>query len=126
MRKTVSFYGTCSSRSELTLVSEPITHPFRVKKIRAKFAGGCENKVRLEFVLAADNDAPVTGRPNGSSLLADYGQVSYLVGNDEVVVLEHEVDSREGNAYVKVYAFNGDWYDHDVLVQITIETLERR
>lgn len=126
MLKTVSFYGSCAAGSVVTLCSQPITHPFRVKKIRAKFADGCVNAMRVEFILAGDKHAPATGRPNGISILSDYGQVDYVVGNNEVVELQHEVDVREGNTYVKVYADNRDFNAHDVLAQITIDSVERR
>lgn len=124
--KTVSFYGTCAARSVLTLCSKPITHPYVTRKIRAKFADGCENLMRLEFMIAPDDETPATGKPNGSSLLADYGQVEYVVGNDEVIEMSHDVEVPEGNSFVKVYADNRDYYPHDVLVQIAIESLERR
>lgn len=126
MLKTVSFYGNCAARSVLTLVSKPITHPYRTVGIRAKFAEGCENLMRLEFMIAADAEAPGTGKPSGSSLLADYGQVEYVAGNDEVVMMSHEVEVPEGNSYVKVYADNEDYYAHDVVVQIAIESMERK
>ena len=124
--KTVSFYGECAARSVLTLVSNPITHPFRTKKMRVKFADGCVNEVQIEIMVSPDNEAPATGRPNGSSLLQDYGQVRYLVGNDEVVEIEHDVEVPEGNWFVKVFADNGDFNPHDILVQVTIESVERR
>lgn len=126
MLKTVSFYGSCGARSEVTLCSKPITHPYRTKKIRVKFANGCENLMQLQFMIGADDETPASGKPSGSSLLADYGQVEYVVGNDEVVVMSHEVEVPEGNSYIKVYADNGDYYAHDVVVQIAIESLERR
>lgn len=126
MRKTVSFYGTCGARDVLTLVSQPITHPFVTRRVRVKFADGCVNVVKVEVLIAADAEAPASGRPNGTSLLDDYGQVRYVVGNSEVVVLEHEVEVPHGNSYIKVYADNRDYYAHDVLVQVMIDSMERR
>jgi len=124
--KTVSFYGTCSARSTLVLVSQRITHEYEVKKIRASFANGCFNQVRLEFLVAPDDHAPSSGSPSGVSMLDDYGQVKFVVGNDEDVVMEHSLVVDYGGSFLKVYADNRAYTDEDVVVQMTIEDVERR
>jgi len=126
MKKTVSFFAACEARSEKTLVSQRITTPYVVRRIRASFAMGCENLHQLEFFIGDDSDAPSAGRPGGSNLLQDYGQVRYVAGDGEVVLMEHEVPVLQGNTWLKVYANNTDYYAHDINVQITIETQERR
>jgi len=124
--KTVSFFGTCALRGELTLVSAQVSSPFRLVGSRLKFADGCGNQMRVEIVIGPDSDAPSSGRPNGTSVLSDYGQVRYVVGNDEVVVLHHDVVVSESPAWLKIYADNTDWYEHDVLVQLFIQPLARK
>ncbi len=124
--KTISFYGPCAASGEVTLVSQQISEPFRVVGSRCKFADGCGNKVRLEFLVAPDGDAPASGRPNGASILADYGQVPYVCGNDEEIILHHDVEVPEGNSWVKVYAVNLDFFAHDVLAQVFIEPMPRK
>lgn len=110
----------------MTLCSEPITHPYVTRKVRIKFADGCDNEMRVEVLLSSDDSTPASGRPSGSSIFADYGQVEYVVGNDEVVEVSHEVEVPEGNSFVKVYADNRDFYVHALLAQVTIESIERR
>lgn len=123
--KTVSFFGQCSARSELTLVCPKITHGYKVKKIRAKFASGCVNKMLLRFYIAEDDEAPSTGAPSGTSMLRDYGQVDYVTGENDAKDMQHEVEQSEGGSYLKVYANNTDYYAHDIDVQITIEPIKR-
>lgn len=124
--KTVSFFGTCSARSTKVLVSGRITHKYEIKKIRASFAAGCFNNLRLEFMVSADDSAPETGKPGGVSLLADYGQVEFVVGNDEDMVMEHSLVVDYGGSFIKVYADNLGYTDQDISVQITIEDIARR
>lgn len=126
MLKTISFFGVCLARSEKTLVSAPISRAYKVKKLRASFPDGVNNLMGLEVFLGADSDAPESGKPGGASVLADYGQVSYVTGNDEQVVMEHEVEVEGGNSFVKVYANNTDYHDHSVNVQVTIDTVTGR
>ncbi len=124
--KTVSFYGMCPARSTVVLVSKAITHAYDVKRIRASFRVSADNLLQLEFFVSPDSDAPSSGKPNGLSMLADYGQVAYVVGNDEVCDMQHEVESDSGGSWIKVYANNSDYYEHAVNVQVFIEPIERR
>ena len=123
--KTVSFSGACLARSSKVLVTPRITHPYVVRKIHCRFPVGTINLLLLRFYVSPDDDAPATGEPNGFSMLRDYGQVDYIRGEGDEKTLEHEVDVREGGSYLKVYAVNEDYYDHDIDVQMTIEPKER-
>jgi hypothetical protein len=123
--KTVSFFGTCTASSTKVLVSKHIGHPYEVKRISARFANGCNNLITNEFYISPDSDAPSTGKPNGISLLKDYGQVDYVTGNDDTKKMEHDVEMPESGSYLKVYADNSDTFDHSIDVQIEIEEKRR-
>lgn len=107
------------------MASPRITHPYSVRGIDAKFASGCENLMSLRFYTSADDQAPTSGAPSGVSILADYGQVDYVVGDNDAKHLVHDVMVAEGGSFLKVYADNDDYFDHDVDVQMTIEEVER-
>jgi len=120
--KTVTFYGVCLARGELTLVSKRIGTPFKLKGIHVTFALGCINLLLVRCFTAADDEAPAAGQPNGVSILRDYGQVDYLVGDDTKKEILHEVEVAEAGAWLKVHGENADFFDHAVDVQIQIET----
>lgn len=120
MRKTVSFVGTVSARSKLTLVAHRISTAYKIKRIRAKFGEGNVNALLLRFFHSLDDEAPTDGAPNGISLLADYGQVDYIVGNADDKDMDHEVFIEEAGGFLKVYADNQDYFEHLVDVQIYI------
>jgi len=121
MLKTLSFFGTVPALGELTLASPRIGTTYQIKSIVATFPLGCINLVQLSFFTALDDDEPATGRPSGTSLLQDYGQVDYIVGDDTKKDLLHEVDVNERVTFLKVYAVNGDFDEHNVDVQMTID-----
>lgn len=123
--KTVSFNGTCTAGASKVLVSKHIGHPYKVTRIRARFAQGCNNTLKLAFYMSPDNDAPAAAAPNGMSMLQGYGQVDYVVGNDDTKDMPHTLTVRESGTYLKVYAQNSDAFDHTIDSQITIEELER-
>ena len=123
--KTVSFVGTCLLRSTEVLVCKRINHPFNIKKITATFPIGCVNELKLRFYLAIDDQTPTTGEPTGVSMLKDYGQVDYIVGDGVQKVMEHEVEQKESGSFIKVYAENSDYFDHEIDVQIELEPKER-
>ena len=123
--KTASFNGMCLSRSSKVLVTKRISHPFRVVAIHCRFPRGCENKLKLRFYVSDDDDAPTTGAPNGVSLLMEYGQIDYIIGDGDSKDMRHEVDVPHANSWLKVYAENDDYYAHEIDVQITLEQKER-
>jgi len=121
--KTLSFFGTCGAGAEKCLASGKIQYPFRLVKIRAKFAAGCENLLKLRFFACLSDDEPSSGTPEGVSLLADNSYVDYLVGEADAKDLEHDVEVPEGNMYLVVHGENGDFFDHQMDVQLGIEPL---
>jgi len=121
--KTIPFFGTCSARSELTLASQEIPYPFGLCKIRARFPVGCINEMRLSFFVSMDDFEPAAGKPNGQNVLDELGQVDYIVGDNDAKEMQHTLIVNESGYYIKVYADNQDYYDHDVDVQITIDPI---
>ncbi|KKN18855.1 hypothetical protein LCGC14_0951640 [marine sediment metagenome] len=119
--KTVSFHGTCTAGSTKVLVSRHIGHPYEVNRIRARFAQGCNNTLKMAFYISPDKDEPAAGAPTGVSMLQDYGQVDYVVGNDDTKDMQHNVLMSESGSYLKVYAQNSDTFDHSIDAQVTIE-----
>jgi len=120
VRKTICFYGNCPARSRVTLVSKRIRYAYELVGIAATFATGCNNELQLSFFVGADDSAPASA-PAELSVLQENGQVSYLVGEGETKWLEHGVVVSDIGSYLKVHAYNQDWYDHAVDVQITLE-----
>ena len=124
--KTISFSGTCTASSDLTLVSERISSPFSVVGISAHFALNTNRLLQLSFFISPDPDAPASGAPGGFDILGEYGQVSYITGDDDVKRLSNSALSQTSPSWLKVYAHNDDSYDHAVDVQITIEIQPRK
>jgi hypothetical protein len=122
VQKTISFYGICPARSRVTLVSKRIAYAYQLQRIAATFPAGCLNLLQLSFFAAGDNDAPTAAPPADFSLLAENGQVAYLVGDDTTKDCTHHVDCPDQGSYLKVHAYNSDWYDHAVDCHMTLET----
>lgn len=123
-KQTISFFGTCSASSNITLVSQQISGAFDVKKIRASFAPGVERLMKLKFYISSDPQAPTTAHPNGVNILQQTGQANYITGDNEFKEFEHEVRNPTRNAWLKVYAENADTFDHTIDAQVTIEYLD--
>lgn len=119
--KTVSFSGVCAARAKNTFVSKRISTPFKLSDIHATFSIGCEDKLQLSFFISTDPSESTAGKPSGISILRDYGQVDYIIGNNTKKELKHNVEQRESGSYLKVYAVNDDFYQHKIDVQMFIE-----
>ena len=124
--KTITFFGTCSAGASKVLVSKRIGHPYNLKHIDARFAQGCNNLLALRFYKSMDNNAPAAGEPEDVSILRDYGQVDYVVGNDDTKRMDHDLEVSESGSFVKVYAVNTDTFDHSIDVQIRIDDKPRK
>jgi hypothetical protein len=75
----------------------------------------------VSFYIAPDVQAPSSGKPSGVSLLQDYGGVDSVRGEGVQIVLNHEIEVRQGGSCLKVYAVNDDYYDHSVDVDVEIQ-----
>ena len=82
--------------------------------------------MKLRFFIATDDQAPASGQPTGVSVLADYGQVDYIVGDDDEKDMNHDVLVDTGGSYLKVHAENDDFYDHAVDVHMELEPIEAK
>lgn len=123
--KTIPFSGTVEAGSELTLACPLISSPFRIVDIVTSFPLNTNRTVQQKFFVSDDDNEPTSGEPSGFNILDEFGQVDYVVGDDEQKLIRHSFYARQGNAHVKVYANNTDSFDHTVDVIITIELFER-
>lgn len=122
---TVSLFGTVGPGANLTLVSKKIGVPFITRRVRASFAPGVNRTMTEKFFVSGDDDAPTANEPNGTNILAQTGQVTYLTGDDETKDFSQETEITESNKFIKVYAENADSFSHTIDVQVTIELLKR-
>jgi len=126
MIHTLSFYGSVSGSSRVTLVSSKIAFPYMMRRIRIKFALGHEGKVQHKFFISYDDAAPTSGEPSGANILEQYGSVDYVVGDDDVMVLYDNTYVDAKNTWIKVLAINTDTATHTINVIIEIDDLLER
>jgi len=89
----------------------------------ASFAPGVDRLMNLYFFVSPDKTAPTDARPNGTNILAQHGQVSYISGDDERKEFSFEALFPERGYYLKVFAVNNDTFEHTIDAQITVELL---
>lgn len=123
---TIPFFGTVAASSKKTLCSKRIDYPIRTLRIRAGFAAGCNRLLRLYFFISPDDETPTTPFPTGMNIFAELGESVYLVGDDNIVDLDHMSEALTGGNYLKIFADNTDTFEHAIEAQITVEMLERK
>jgi len=119
--KTISFVAECAARSKKTLVSKRINHAYKLKRIVASFEQGASQEMKLRFYVSLDESAPTTAAPSDVSILRDYGQVDYIIGEASQKQMEHELEVAEKGSYLKVFADNEDFFAHLIDVQMYID-----
>ncbi|GAI59868.1 unnamed protein product [marine sediment metagenome] len=119
---TLPFFGSVAAEGELTLVSQRLNFPYTIQALIASFALGTDRTLQLHYYLSYEDSAPAAGLPTGEDLLSIYGQVPYLVGDDERKEFPHEIPVRRAGTYLKVYGYNTDTFAHTLDAQVVIES----
>ncbi|MBA7482491.1 hypothetical protein ES707_17982 [subsurface metagenome] len=104
------------------MVSQRLNFPYTIQTLIASFALGTNRTLQLRYFLSYDDSAPAAGRPVGEDLLSIYGQVPYLVGDDERKEFPHEIQVLRAGTYLKIYGNNTDPFIHTIDAQIIIDT----
>lgn len=123
MLHVLSFYGSVTTLARVTLVSKRLGFPYIVKNIRVKFALGHVGSVQHSFFVSDDDAAPTADIPSGTNILAQYGPVSYVVGDDDVLDMQDQTIVDRMGTWFKVHAYNGDTATHTINVVATIDDL---
>ena len=121
MRHVLSFQGSVTAGARVTLVSVRLGFPYQIKHIRVKFALGHTGLVQHTFYVSNDNAAPTTTIPSGQNILAQYGNVDYVIGDDDVLDMSDETFVSRMPTWLKVHAYNTDTATHTINTLITIE-----
>lgn len=124
-RLTLPFFGSVAAGGELTLVSKALIFPYTISLLTASFALGTDRTLQVRFIMSKDPTAPAAGLPTGLDLLSIYGQVPYLVGDDERKEFPHEIQIPESGTFLKVYGYNSDAFPHTLDAQIVIDTMSQ-
>ena len=122
---TVSFYGSVPLNSNKTFVSKLVGVPFVVRRIIQSFPAGLNRTMTTKYFISNDPEASTTEAPNGVNILGQFGQVSYITGDDERKEFEQETEIPSSNGYIKLYCENSDTFDHTLDAQVVLELLPR-
>jgi len=117
---TLVFNGVVAANSITTLVSQHLLFPFATRELRVHFALNTNKQLRIQFLVSPDNSASTSSHFTGHSLLSTLGQVPYVVGDDETVVIPYHVLIPDVGMYLKIHADNRDSYEHSIDAQIFI------
>jgi len=123
--RTVCFFGSCDALSSKVLVSQRISSPYIIAEIRASFALSTNRTLKLYFFVSQDPSAPAIGEPSGFNCLDEYGQVSYLTGDDELKTVKNNSLINVHPSWLKIYAVNSDAFNHTIDVQFDITIVTR-
>ena len=117
---TLVFNGSVAANSCAMLVSQRLMVPFATKEMRAHFALNTNKRLRIQFVISPDDSAPTSEPFTGYSLLSALGQVDYIVGDDETVIIPYHVLIPDIGMFLKIFADNRDSYEHSIDAQMFI------
>lgn len=121
MKTTYPFAANVSAMGEKTLASGKIDYPFVLRHIQVGFAQGCNRLLRIYIYTSLDGNPQKIGVPSGTNVFAGLGNIDYIVGDNSLIDLDHDIPIKGRPTYLKVYANNLDPNDHMIDVRLTIE-----
>lgn len=116
----ICFLGTVAAEGELTLCSKRLNFPYTTQSVRCFFPLNTNRTVQISFYISPDDTVPATGKPTGQSIFSPYSPIDYIVGDNELKEIVHQVEVKEMGTYIKVYAKNTDAFPHTVDAQAMI------
>lgn len=123
MKHTLSYYGSVNASSRVTLVSKRLGFPYVIDRIRVKYALGHVGLVQHSFFISDDPASPTSEAPSGVNILAQYGNVDYTCGDDDVEEMHDNTIIDSMGTWVKVHVYNTDTAAHTINVRIVIDDL---
>jgi len=117
---TLLFNGTVAANSKKTLVSQRLIFPFATREFRVHFALNTNKSLHVAFFISPDDSAPAAKPLTGHSVFSTLGQVDYVVGDDETVIIPYHIFIPQAGMFVKVFADNQDSYEHSIDAQVFI------
>jgi len=121
MLHSLSFYGTVTAGNRITLVSQKISFPYILDRIRVKYALGHNGLVQHSLFIGRDKLAPTTAPPLDRDILRQYGSVNYVCGDDDVEIIEDQSIVDESPTWLKIHVYNTDVFDHTANILMTID-----
>lgn len=118
---TIPFYVEIPQSSNKTVKSQSLNFFYTTRTVAITFALNTNRLVRVYPIISLDDQIPKSGMPSGQQLFAPYGQVKYLVGDDQTVRVKHETTTFQKPSWITLYIDNLDTYDHTIHAHVTIQ-----
>lgn len=123
---SIPFSGTVAAGARVTLCSKIVGFPYKTKRFRVSFPLNTNRTLLVSFHICSDPSTPTDAEPVGDNVFKPYGQVTYVVGDDEQKDYDHELRVATSGTFIKVHGVNADSFEHtiDCCVFIEREKLE--
>lgn len=123
-RLAIPFYGTVSLSSQLTLKSKRLNFLYRTISFEVSFPLNTNRTVEVYPMISFTSEIPASGRPDGTFLYEQFGNVAYIVGDDDRITARHESQLFQIGSYLTVYLVNNDSFDHNIFALFEIQRAE--
>lgn len=123
MFRCIPFFGTVLAASEKTLSSGLLSFGYRTEEVQIGFPVGSDRLVQVKVFIGSDGTEPASGEPGGVNVFELAAHVAYIVGDDVTLRIPVEMEMRERNSFIKVYANNTDVFNHTIDVRVILNTL---
>jgi len=123
-KQTIPFRGTVTAGSSAVLVSEKIARPFKTTRFWVQFELNVARTVDVRFFKRNSSSSSSPTIVQETDLFAQLGQTSKFRGDDQPLIMNHEVVVRDASAFLKVFIENTDGFDHMVEASVEVEYLD--
>ena len=119
----IPFYGSIGAGAFLTLVSNRISYPFRVTRLKMIFDELANNLVTHQWLTSGNRNVSTTGPPSGDLIGRRESTTPTFTGRGLIRVVDLNDEYPEGDLFIKLYTFNGLGVAYPINASCTIEAM---
>jgi len=119
----IPFYGTVGAGAILSLVSNRISYPFRITRLKMIFDEIANNVVQHRWFTSGNPQVSTTDVPSGDAIASRETPLPIFVGRGLVRIVDINEEFPEGDLFIKLYTLNGLGVAYTINGSCTIEAM---
>lgn len=119
----LNFNSAIPTLTNLTLVSSPISYPFKILKVEMIFTEEANNLITHTWLTSGNRGVSVTGLPSGFNIFGRENPFTSFVGKSLIKNINCDVEVLEPLQHIKLHTYNGTTYVYMINCSITIQEI---
>lgn len=117
------FVGTIGAATWLTILTSPISYPFRIVQAKMTFTHEARNLVQYSWLISKNAGTSVTGYPSGDNIFAKETPTAYFIGNAIEKVINCNAEVPDKSTIIKLCTHNLNPYAYYINCTLMVQEM---